>query len=161
MFRRALTVFAIAAGLGSALVSPALAEGTPAVLDFVAEPGASPVSGKSGHWVDGDKGEVRAWEYQDVVKFDAETNNGFDYLRLEFSDSNGPIQVGAYDYTTGAHILAISGSLGCSIDYDYSSFTVNRIERDATGLTALDATFEHHCFGLDRPAMRGSVHFER
>ncbi|MFD8495158.1 hypothetical protein [Amycolatopsis sp. NPDC059657] len=160
MFRRALTVCAVVAGIGSALAPAASAESIPETVDFVAEDGAFPFGGQSGHWVAGPDHEVMIRESGNVLKVDADANGGFDYFALEFTGPDGAsLRPGTYDHAGGAHILAISGGLGCTDDY--SAFTITRIERDGEQLVALDATFEQRCSGPDHPAFRGSVHFER
>ncbi|WP_370946563.1 hypothetical protein AB5J62_03125 [Amycolatopsis sp. cg5] len=160
MFRRALTVFAVAAGIGSALAPAASAESAPEAVDFVAEDGAFPFGGQSGHWAAGPDHEVIIRERGTTLVVDADANHGFDYFRLEFTGPDGAaLQPGSYDHAGGAHILAISAGLGC-VD-DYSAFTITRLERDGDQLVALEAAFEQRCSSPDHPAFRGSVHFAR
>ncbi|OLZ52711.1 hypothetical protein [Amycolatopsis keratiniphila] len=157
-FPRAITTLAIAAGLATTL-APAAAAETVASLDFVAEHGAHPVSGRSGHWAASPENEVRFWERGATLRVDAETDRGFDYIMLDFTAPSGNLQAGTYSHAEGAHILAVSNGLGC-VD-DYSTFTIDRIERGAEGLIALDATFEQRCGSPTSPALRGEVHYRR
>lgn len=89
MFRRALTVFAIVAGIGSALAPAASAESIPESVDFVAKDGAFPFGGQSGHWVAGPDHEVMIRESGNVLRGDADANGGFDYFALEFTGPGG------------------------------------------------------------------------
>lgn len=157
--RHAFTTFAVAAGLIGAFAPAATADEPIASVDFAAEQGAFPVDGKSGHWVDSPEHEVMIREVGDVLRVDADADNGFYHFRLDFSAPSGALQVGSYDHAAGAHILAIATGLGCSDDY--STFTISRIERGAAGLTALDATFEQRCADPTAPALRGEVHYRR
>ncbi|MFE5508907.1 hypothetical protein ACFQ73_40430 [Amycolatopsis japonica] len=157
-FARVLTTLAIAAGLATTLTPAASAE-TVASLDFSAEQGAHPVSGRSGHWTASPENEVRFWETGATLRVDAETDHGFDYIALDFTAPSGNLRAGTYSHADGAHILAISNGLGCADDY--STFTIEHIERGAEGLVALDATFEQRCGSPTSPALRGKVHYRR
>ncbi len=157
-FSRAITTLAITAGLATALAPVAAAE-TVASLDFTAEQGAHPVSGRSGHWTASPENEVRFWESGTTLRVDAETDHGFDYIALDFTAPSGNLQAGTYSHADGAHILATSNGLAC-VD-DYSTFTIGHIERGAEGLVALDATFEQRCGSPTSPALRGEVHYRR
>ncbi|MFJ4100826.1 hypothetical protein [Amycolatopsis japonica] len=157
-FPRAITTLALAAGLATAL-TPAAAAETIAIFDFTAEQGAHPVSGRSGHWTTSPENEVRFWENGATLRVDAETDHGFDYIALDFTAPSGPLQAGTYSHAQGAHILAISNGLGC-VD-DYSTFTIDHIERDTERLVALDATFEQRCGSPTSPALHGEIHYRR
>lgn len=157
-FRRAFTAFTVTAALAIAFAPTAAAEPV-ASLDFAAEQGAHPVDGRSGHWIASPENEVRFWENGATLRVDAETDRGFDYIALDFSAPSGNLQVGTYGHVEGAHILAISNGLGC-VD-DYSTFTIDHIQRGAEGLVALDATFEQRCGSPTSPALRGAVHYRR
>ncbi|MFD6070274.1 MULTISPECIES: hypothetical protein [Amycolatopsis] len=157
-FPRTITTLALAAGLATVL-APAAAADTVASLDFAAEQGAHPVSGRSGHWTASPENEVRFRENGGTLRVDAETDHGFDYIALDFSAPSGPLQAGTYGHAEGAHILAVSNGLGCADDY--STFTIDHIERGTEGLVALDATFEQRCGSPTSPALRGEVHYRR
>ncbi|MFD5095820.1 hypothetical protein ACFWMR_34815 [Amycolatopsis thailandensis] len=157
--RHAFTTLAVAAGLTGVFAPVATADEPIASIDFAAEQGAFPVDGKSGYWVDSPEHEVVIREVGDILRVDADGDNGSYYFRLDFSASTGPLQVGSYEHAGGARILAIATGLGCSDDY--STFTISRIERGAEGLTALDATFEQRCASPTAPALRGEVHYRR
>lgn len=132
-------------------------------LSFHAEPGAWPVSDKVGGW-----DTVEVWEYEDIVKVDAETPGGWDYIRIELSGGTGTrLGIGTYDnarnrhaYPDGPGIQVISGSFGCGDDY--AAFTIERIERSDDGtLTGFDATVEQRCGAPAGPAFRARVHYNR
>ncbi|EMD29296.1 hypothetical protein [Amycolatopsis azurea] len=157
-FRRAFTTLAVAAGLVT-VFAPAAAAEPVASLDFTAEQGAHPVDGRSGHWTASPENEVRFWENGATLRVDAETDRGFDHIALDFTAPSGNLRAGTYDHVGGAHILAVSNGLAC-VD-DYSTFTIDRIERGAEGLVALDATFEQRCGSPTSPALRGELHYRR
>ncbi|MBB5857511.1 hypothetical protein ACFQ05_41055 [Amycolatopsis umgeniensis] len=157
--RHAFTTLAVAAGLIGVSAPVAAADEPIASIDFSAEQGAFPVDGKSGHWVGSPEHEVMIREVGDVLRVDADADNGRYYFRLDFSAPSGALEVGSYEHAQGAHILAIATGLGCTDDY--SSFTISRVERGAAGLTALDATFEQRCGSPTAPALRGEVHYRR
>ncbi|WP_037305814.1 hypothetical protein [Amycolatopsis orientalis] len=157
--RHAFTTLVVAAGLIGVFAPVAVADEPIASIDFAAEQGAFPVDGKSGYWADSPEHEVVIREVGDVLRVDADADNGRYYFRLDFSGPSGALQVGSYDHAGGAHILAIVTSLGCTDDY--STFTISRVERGAEGLTALDATFEQRCGSPAAPALRGEVHYLR
>lgn len=110
--------------------------------------------------------EVMIWESTNVVKVDAQTASGADWIRLEFNASNGEA-LGVGDYQNQGHqawdltspgILVIANGLGCM--YDYSQFQVTRVERDENGtLIGLDLSFEHHCASPTAETLSGTVHF--
>ncbi|EMD23642.1 hypothetical protein [Amycolatopsis azurea] len=157
--RHAFTTLAVATGLMGVFAPVATADEPIASIDFSAEQGAFPVDGKSGYWVGSPEHEVMIREVGDVVRVDADADNGQYYLRLDFSAPTGALQVGPYEHAGGARIHAIATGLGC-LD-DYSTFTISRIERSAEGLTALDATFEQRCGSPAAPALRGEVRYRR
>jgi hypothetical protein len=162
--RRACVVLTAAAGLGLALVPVASADPVQTV-DYVSEAGAHPLTGSAHYRGPGD--EIRVWVNHDILKIDVQS--GFDDLRVELSASAGEtLHTGTY---TGARhrwtedpagptpgILVVSGGLGCGDDY--ADFTLDRLDLAVDGtVTALDATFVHHCGSPDAPATRGEVHF--
>ncbi|WP_410659407.1 hypothetical protein [Amycolatopsis sp. lyj-112] len=157
--RHAFTTLAVAAGLIGVLAPVAAADEPIASIDFSAEQGASPIDGKSGYWVDSPEHEVVIREVGDLLRVDADGDNGFSYFRLDFSAPSGALQVGTYDHAGGARILAVANGLGCADDH--STFTISRVERGAEGLTALDATFEQRCGDPAAPALRGEVRYRR
>ncbi|WP_410651401.1 hypothetical protein [Amycolatopsis sp. cmx-4-54] len=156
--RRPITTFTVAAGLAIAFAPAAAAEPI-ASLNFTAEQGAHPVNGRSGHWTASPENEVRFWENGAALRVDAETDHGFDHIALDFSAPSGDLQVGTYGHVEGAHILATSNGLAC-VD-DYSTFTIDYIQRGTEGLVALDATFEQRCGSPTSPALRGVLHYRR
>ncbi len=139
--RHAVATLAIAAGLTTAFAPVAAAE-TIASLDYTAEQGAHPVIGKSGHWAASPENDVRAYELGDTLRVDAETDHGFDYIRLDFSAPSGAVQEGTYDHG-GEHISSRFPTVA------------------AEGLLALDVTFEQRCGSPTAPALRGEVHYRR
>jgi hypothetical protein len=136
-----------------------------AIFTFKAEAGAHPVGGRDGEWVAPDS-EIRVWEYQNIVKIDAE--NGLDYIRVELNGpGRTPLAVGTYQEVrnqiygpaSSPGILVISGGLGCGDDY--AEFVIYRIARDIHGqLVALEASFTQHCGEPDGPALNGHIHFQ-
>ena len=135
-------------------------------MAFEAEQGAWPVSGRSGHWGEGETDEVRFWEHENIVKMDAETDRGFDWIAIELSNANGtPLTTGTYSdvrnrqfHPEGPGILVISNGFGCG--EDYASFTISRIDRDESGtLTALDASVEQRCGDPAGPAFHARLHY--
>jgi hypothetical protein len=158
----AVPAAAVPAARAATAASTAAAEPA-ARLVFAAEEGSWPVHG-AGDWAAPDA-EVRAWEYENVVKIDGETDGGRNYVRVEFNaPDNAVVQAGPYPGTRhlGAPevpgILVVSNGFGC-LD-DYADVEVKRIERDAErGLTLLDLTLEHHCGAPDAPVLRVQVHF--
>ncbi|MCP2163866.1 hypothetical protein [Goodfellowiella coeruleoviolacea] len=165
-FQRALTVLPAIAVLAAATATSAGAATTAAAsFDFSAEAGAHPVADRSGHWAAPDA-EVRVWEHDNVVTLDGETDNGFDYIRVELSGPGGaPLQPGVYrDARNPEHhpdspgIAVVSNGFGCGVDY--GEFTVDVIERDADNrLVALEASFEQRCGSPTGPAFRGQLHY--
>jgi hypothetical protein len=136
-----------------------------AIFSFKAEPGAHPVSGRGGEWI-APNSEIRVWEYQNIVKIDAE--NGPDYIRIELNGPDRrPLAVGTYQEVrnqihgpaSSPGILVISDGLGCG--NDYAEFVIYRIDRDIhEQLVALEATFTQHCESPTGPALNGHIHFQ-
>jgi len=158
--RSGLAIVPMVAVLAGVSAPAALAESTPPTFDFTAESGAWPVNGRSGHWVATPDDEVFFHEHGNILTLDAESNHGFDYIRVQLSDGDNLLAPGTYQAGPEgpASIEVIFGSFGC-LD-DYGQFTVNRIERDGGRLTALDVTFEQHCGSPTGPALTGEAHFE-
>lgn len=160
--RMAVAAAVVAAMFGAAPAASAAEPG--AVFTFDAEAGAHPVDGRSGEWSTPGY-EVRVWEYDAVVKIDAATWSGADFIRVELNGPGGaPLTTGYYPDARNQGLASpgmqvISNGLGCG-DH-YGEFTVTRIERDAGGtLTALDATFTQRCGDLAGPTLHGSIQFE-
>ncbi|MBM7771675.1 hypothetical protein JOD54_001879 [Actinokineospora baliensis] len=137
-----------------------------ASLSFAAEPGAFPVSATSGEWATPVQ-EVRAWEHDNVITVDGETDNGFTWLVVELAGADGaPLAPGTYTGVTNrylhpenAGITVISNGLACG--EDHAEFTIGTLERDAsTGrLTALDVAITHRCGAPTAPALTATAHF--
>lgn len=168
MFKRmAVAAAVLAAVCGTApAVSAVPAVESGAVFTFDAEAGAHPVGDRSGEWSTPGY-EIRVWEYDAVVKVDAATWSGTDFIRVELNGPGGaPLTTGYYPgvRNRGADLVSpgmqvISNGLGCG-DH-YGEFTITRIERDDDGgLTALDATFTQRCGDPAGPALHGSIQFE-
>lgn len=137
-----------------------------ATFTFEAEAGAHPVNGRSGSWKT-PASEIMVWERENIVKIDAASPSGFDYIRVELNGPGGAsLGVGTYHDVRGQNsgldnpgMLVISGSLGCADVY--GEFVIERIERDATGqLTALSAGFTQRCGAPDAPALRGWIVYQ-
>jgi hypothetical protein len=165
MFKRMAVVAAVLATTGATAPAASAVE-TGAVFTFDAEPGAHPVGGRSGAWSTPGH-EIRVWEYDDVVKVDAATWSGADFVRVELNGPGGvPLATGHYPGARNRDVdpaspgmLVISNGLGCGDDY--GEFTITRVERDTAGaLTALDATFTQRCGDPAGPALHGSIQFE-
>ena len=165
MFRRAAVAMAVLAALcGTAPVVSAAEAGT--VFTFDAAAGAHPVNDRSGEWsVPGH--EIMVWENDAIVKIDAATLTGFDWIRVEINGAaRTPLTTGHYPDVRNRDadlvspgMQVISNGFGCG-DH-YGEFTITRIERDAGGgLTALDATFTQRCGDPAGPALHGSIQFE-
>ena len=169
---RVLTRVAVTAMLliGTAAVTADTAAGAPsdppgAIFSFKAEAGAHPVNGRDGEWI-APNSEIRVWEYQNIVKIDAES--GLDYIRVELNGPDRtPLTVGTYQEVrnqlygpaNSPGILVISGGLGCGDDY--AEFVIYRIERDIhEQLVALEASFTQHCGSPAGPALNGHIHFQ-
>lgn len=168
MFKPVVVAAAVLVALGwtapAASAVPAPEAG--AVFTFDAEAGAHPVSDRSGVW-SAPAYEIMVWEHDSVVKVDAATRTGADFIRVELGGVGGaPLTTGHYPGVRnfGADLVSpgmqvISNGLGCG-DH-YGEFTITRIERDSGGvLTALDATFTQRCGDPAAPALRGSIQFE-
>jgi hypothetical protein len=167
---RMATVAAVLIAAAGGTANTAGAEPSPrivgATFTFEAEAGAHPVNGRSGSWKT-PASEFMVRERENIVKIDAASPSGFDYILVEL---NGPgrasLGVGTYHDVRGQDsgldnpgMLVISGSLGC-VDV-YGEFVIERIERDATGrLTALSAGFTQRCGSPDAPALRGWIVYQ-
>lgn len=168
MVKRLVVAAAVLAAVGgtapAASAVPAVESG--AVFTFDAEAGAHPVDNRSGEW-SAPGYEIMVWEYDAVVKIDAATWSGSDFIRVELNGAGGaPLTTGYYPgaRNRGADLVSpgmqvISNGLGCA-DH-YGEFTITRLERDSGGsLTALDATFTQRCGDPAGPALHGSIQFE-
>ncbi|WP_154814695.1 hypothetical protein [Actinophytocola xinjiangensis] len=153
---------ALAALSGTA---PALAAAEPsAVFTFDAEPGAHPVDNRSDTWST-PGWEIRVWEHEAVVKVDAATWSGADFIRVELNGPAGaPLATGSYPGArnpgdpTSPGLRVISNGLGCA-DH-YGEFTITHLERDSAGsLTALEATFTQRCGTPTAPTLQGIIQF--
>ncbi|WP_132125472.1 hypothetical protein [Actinocrispum wychmicini] len=146
--------------VGALSASNAAAGQPEGLLTFEAAPGAFPVDGRGGSW-----GDVAVWEYQRVVKVDAATDNGADWIRIELNGRAGEaLTAGTYlnvrnheTHPDGPGIQIVSNGLGCSDDY--ATVTIDRIERDDDQVTALDATVDQHCGSPDGPVFHAQVHY--
>jgi hypothetical protein len=165
--RMAVVAAVVAAVCGTApAISAASAVETGAVFTFDAEAGAHPVGDRSGDW-SAPGHEIMVWEYDDVVKVDAATWSGNDFVRVELNGAGrAPLTTGYYPGVRNRDadiaspgMQVISNGLGCG-DH-YGEFTITRLERDTGGsLTALDATFTQRCGDPAGPALYGSIQFE-
>jgi hypothetical protein len=165
-FRRALLVLPVVLAMSGAVAPVAMADTTEsASLEISSETGAWPVS--NSHRWETPADEFMVWENENIVKVDASTMDGRNYVRVELNATGFvPLRVGTYEGVRnrlldpgGPGILVVSGGFGCGTDF--AEFTIDRIERDAGGkLTALDADFEQRCGSATAPASRGEVHFE-
>lgn len=156
---RWLACAAVICAVGALSASTAAAEQPVGTLTFDAAPGAVPVDGRSGEW-DG----AAVWEYQHVVKIDAES--GDDWIRIELNGRDGEaLTPGTYlnvrnheTHPDGVGIQVVSDGLGC-VD-DYASFTITRIERGGDDqVTAFEASVEQHCGSPDGPALHAQVYY--
>src|SRR5687768_15311791 len=98
MFKRvAVAAAVVAAVCGTApAVSAAPAVEAGAVFTFDAEAGAHPVGGRSGVWSTPGH-EIMVWEHDAVVKVDAATWSGADFIRVELNGPGGaPLATGHY-----------------------------------------------------------------
>jgi hypothetical protein len=164
--RRALVVLPVVLAVGG-VVAPSASAGTEvplSSLEIASEPGAWPVLGSHRWELPAD--QVDIWERENIVKVDASTADGRNYVRLELNAAGfAPLRVGTYQDVrfresnpAGPGILLVSNGFGCGTDV--AEFTIDRIERDPGGrLTALDADFEQRCGRATAPATRGEVHF--
>lgn len=136
-----------------------------ASFTFDAAKGAHPVDGRSGSWVS-PANEVMVTEFEHIVKVDAESDNGFDFIRVEFTGPNRDlVQVAHYTqvrdretFPENAGMLVIANGLGCTDVF--GAFAVDKIERDGERLVALELGFVVSCGGEDKPALTGRVHFQ-
>jgi hypothetical protein len=141
-----------------------------AVVEFEGDAGAHPVDGRSGTWASPGY-EVRFWEYENVVKADAASWDGWDWIRIEIGGPAGaPLEPGTYtgarhpspghDGPTIKVVAATRETGGLSCGDDRATVTVERVERDEYGtLTAFDADVEHRCGAESGPALRAHLHF--
>lgn len=165
MFKRVAVAVAVVVAVCGAAPAVAAAEAG-AVFTFDAEVGAHPVDDRSGVWA-APGHEIMVWEYDAVVKVDAATWSGADFIRVELNGPGGaPLTTGYYPgaRNRGADLVSpgmqvISNGFGCG-DH-YGEFTITRLERDTGGtLTALDATFTQRCGDPAGPALHGSIQYE-
>jgi hypothetical protein len=165
--RRALLVLPVVLVMSGTVAPIAMADVVEpsASFEISAETGAWPV--RSGHLWEAPADELMVWENANIVKVDASTADGWNYVRLELNAAGlAPLQVGSYQDVryresnpAGPGILLVSNGFGCGTDV--AEFTIDKIERDAGGrLTALDADFEQRCGSATAPATRGAVHFQ-
>lgn len=165
MFKRMAVAVAVLAALCGAAPAASAVE-TGAVFTFDAEAGAHPVDDRSGVW-SAPGHEIMVWEYDAVVKTDAATWSGTDFIRVELNGVGGaPLTTGHYPGARNRGADAVSPGMqvisnGLSCADHYGEFTITRLERDSGGgLTALDATFTQRCDDPAGPALHGSIQFE-
>lgn len=149
------------------LPSFTLGPSTPgATLSFESDKGAHPVDYRSGEWSTPDN-EIMVSEHENVIKIDGEADRGRDYLRVELTGPNKE-KLRAERYTDVRDretfpdhpgMLVISNGLGCKDVY--GEFAVDTIEWADSTLVAFDARFVQSCGGLDKPALRGRVHYRK
>src|SRR3981189_1849202 len=93
--RRALVVLPVVLAVGG-VVAPSASAGTEvplSSLEIASEPGACPVLG-SHHW-ELPADQVDIWERENIVKVDASTADGTNYVRLELNAAGfAPLRVG-------------------------------------------------------------------
>ena len=136
-----------------------------AVFSFSAQDGAHPVKSRSGQWSTPDN-EISVAEHENVVKIDAETDRGFDWIALELRAPGGvPLAEGSYPdarnrerFPDGPGMQVVSNGLGCGDEF--GEFVIDRIERSDGRLTGLDAGWVQSCGAVDKPVFTGRVHFQ-
>lgn len=127
---------------------------------FDAEPHASPISSRAGHWTPPELQLRVGFRQSNALRVTAEYNDLQDYVDMELSRPDGqPLAVGTY---TDVKVLVINGGIGC-VD-QATDVTVEKLERAADGsVDTFYGAVEHRCQYSSGPdnALRMKIRFSR